>query len=83
LAKPTPWVTSDKGEKKFESKLAGGMQKVVQYEKKAGVDIMTVNLFGGFNARKDTVDGTHPNIQGEQKIAKKYFSALKKILKKM
>lgn len=83
LAKPTGWVTTDKGEKKFQSKLAGSISKVAKDEKKAGVNVVTVGLFGGFNPHSDTVDGTHPNIQGEQKIAKKYFSALKKVLKKM
>jgi acyl-CoA thioesterase-1 len=83
LAKPTPFETTDRGEKKFMSKLASGMSKVARDEKKAGVNVTTVGLFGSFNARKDTVDGTHPNVLGEQRIASKYFSALKKILKRL
>jgi lysophospholipase L1-like esterase len=83
LAKPTGYITEDKNEKKFQSKLASGMSKVAKDEKKAGVNVITVNLFGGYNPHKDTVDGTHPNVQGEQKIANKYFSAIKKVLKKM
>jgi lysophospholipase L1-like esterase len=70
-------------EKSQQSKLSGVIGKVVSTEKKAGVNVIKVDLFNGFNARKDTVDGTHPNIQGEQKIADKYFNEIKKVLKKM
>jgi len=83
IAKPTGWVTTDKTARKFQSQLSSTISKVVRDEKKAGANIKAVNLFGGFNAKKDTKDGTHPNVQGEQKIARKYFSALKPILKKM
>lgn len=84
IAKPTGWVTTnDKAANKFKSQLSSTISKVAKDEKKAGANIKVVNLFGSFNARKDTKDGTHPNVQGEQKIARKYFSALKPILKKM
>ena len=83
LAKPTGWVTSDRGEKKFQSALCGAIGKAAQDEKKAGANIIVVNLHGGFSPQKDTKDGTHPNVRGEQKIANKYFQALKKILKNM
>jgi acyl-CoA thioesterase-1 len=83
LAKPTGWVTSDKAEKKFQSALIGAVAKAAQDEKKAGAKIVLVGLHGGFNPKKDTKDGTHPNVRGEQMIANKYFEALKKILKKM
>ena len=83
IAKPTGWVTTDKSANKFKSQLASTISKVAKDEKKAGANITVVNLFGGFNAKKDTKDGTHPNVQGEQKIARKYFTALKKVLKKM
>jgi acyl-CoA thioesterase-1 len=80
LAKPTPWVTSDRNEKRFMSGLSGAVSKAAKDEKKAGVNVIVVNLHGGFNARSDTKDGTHPNSRGEQKIANKYFHVLKKIL---
>jgi acyl-CoA thioesterase-1 len=82
LAKPTPWVAVDKHTRQFMDKLGSAASKAAKVEKKAGVHVETVNLFGGFNARKDTKDTIHPNVLGEQKIAKKYFNALKKILKK-
>ena len=63
--------------------LAALVGRVAKTEKKAGVNVIAVNQFGGFNARTDTKDGTHPNVRGEQKIARKYFSALRPILKKM
>jgi lysophospholipase L1-like esterase len=37
-------------------------------------------LRAGFNPRSDTKDGTHPNVRGEQKIANRYFQALRKVL---
>jgi lysophospholipase L1-like esterase len=39
--------------------------------------VVAVKL-GGFNLRKDTFDGVHPNEIGEQKIARKLFLALAK-----
>jgi hypothetical protein len=80
LAKPTPWVAHSAGEKKFMSGLSGAVSKAAKDEKKAGVHVIVVNLYGGFNARKDTMDGSHPNVIGEQKIANKYFQSLKKVL---
>jgi lysophospholipase L1-like esterase len=80
---PTATPQGQRLEKHEESKLTGTVAKAAKTEKKAGVRVITVNLFGGFNVKKDTKDGAHPNVIGEQKIAKKYFSELKKILKKM
>jgi acyl-CoA thioesterase I len=78
LAKPTPWV--DKNARRFMSQLCGTISKVAQDEKKAGANVVVVNLFGGFNPRKNTKDTMHPNVQGEQKIATKYFQVLKRFL---
>jgi acyl-CoA thioesterase-1 len=83
LAKPTGWVTTDKAERKFQSALCGAVAKAAQDEKRAGANVILVNLHGGYSPQKDTKDGTHPNVRGEQKIANKYFAALRKILKKM
>jgi lysophospholipase L1-like esterase len=87
LAVPTGFVT-DPGlparerskERGQQSKLAGVVSRVASTEKKTGINVIKVNLFGGFNPQKDTVDGAHPNVQGEQKIARKYFQALRKTL---
>ena len=81
LAKPTPWVVtldSPPGTKQFMSGLSGAVAKAAQDQKKAGVNVILVNLHGGFNARADTKDGSHPNVRGEQKIATKYFQLLRK-----
>jgi lysophospholipase L1-like esterase len=83
LAVPTGSQTTDPGAKKFMSGLAGAVSKAARDQKKAGVNVVTVNLFGGYNVRTDTVDGTHPDIKGEQQIAKKYFNVLRPVLKKM
>ncbi len=83
LAKPTGWITADPNEKKFQSTLQGAVGKAAQDEKRLGANVMVVNIHSGFSASKDTKDGVHPNVRGEQKIANKYFAALKKLLKKM
>jgi hypothetical protein len=70
-------------QKSDQSKMQGVVSKVVAVEKKAGIDIMKVNLFSGYNIRTDTKDGTHPNVRGEQQIAKKYFNKIHPIIKKM
>jgi acyl-CoA thioesterase-1 len=83
LAKPTPWVVtfdSPPGTKQFISGLGGAVAKAAADERRAGVNVVLVNLRGGFNARKDTKDGSHPNVRGEQKIANKYFQALRRRL---
>jgi hypothetical protein len=83
LARPTPWVVtpdSPPGTKQFMSGLSGAVAKAAADERKAGVNVILVNIRGGFNARKDTKDGSHPNIRGEQKIANKYFQTLKRFL---
>jgi lysophospholipase L1-like esterase len=67
-------------ERGLQSKLAGAVSRVASAERKAGINVIKVNLFGGFNPRRDTVDGAHPNVAGEQKIAKKYFQVLRKLL---
>lgn len=66
-----------------QSKMSGVVSRVVKTERKAGVDIEGINLFSGYNIRSDTVDLTHPNVRGEQQIAKKYYKKLSPILKKM
>lgn len=66
-----------------QSKMGGVVSRVVKTERKAGVAITAINLFSGYNIRRDTVDLTHPNVQGEQQIARKYFNKLRPILKKM
>jgi acyl-CoA thioesterase-1 len=82
LAQPTHWFTTDLTEKKALSKLNGAVSKAAKAEKRAGGNVVLVNLSGSFSPRSDTKDGTHPNVKGEQKIAKRYFSAIKKVLRR-
>lgn len=44
--------------------------------------VIVVDQFSGFNAKAgfDTYDGCHPNEAGEEKIASRWFAALKKVL---
>jgi hypothetical protein len=83
LAVPTGSQTTDPLAKKYMSSLGAAVHRAASDEKKAGVDVVVVNLFSGYNVQTDTKDGTHPNIKGEQQIAKKYFNALRPVLKKM
>lgn len=81
LANPTPWVVtpdSPPGTKKFMSGLGAAVAKAAQDGRRAGIRVVVVNLHAGFNARRDTKDGEHPNVRGEQKIANKYFQALRR-----
>ncbi|HEX4264946.1 MAG TPA: GDSL-type esterase/lipase family protein [Verrucomicrobiae bacterium] len=82
IAKPTPWIDTDPGARKFMTQLNGAIGKVVKDERRAGANIIAVNLFGGFNARQDTKDLVHPNVKGEQLIAKRYLQKLKTVLKR-
>jgi hypothetical protein len=88
IAKPTPFRPDPtlpqkerSAERQKQSRLTSIVSKVANVEHKAGVHVITVNLFSGFNVQRDTKDGSHPNVRGEQMIAKKYFVVLKKILK--
>lgn len=90
LAQPTPFAvdpTATAQEKKLErrqqSRLTGIAAKVNKAERKAGRRVVLVNQFAGYNVRTDTKDGTHPNVRGEQKIARKYFTILKKHMRKL
>ena len=84
LAVPTPWVIDppDPITRQFMSGLGSAIKAAASAQKKAGVSIVVVNLGGGFSPR-DTKDGRHPNVKGEQMIAKKFLNALRPILKKM
>jgi lysophospholipase L1-like esterase len=90
LAKPTPFAVDpvatsqeQRQERRQQSQLSSMAAAVGKAQKKAGVNVIVVNQFGGFNVKADTKDGTHPNVRGEQKIAWKYFTVLKKYMKKM
>jgi lysophospholipase L1-like esterase len=90
IAKPTPYIPDPSAtrqgqrlEKRQQSQLAAMVGRVAKTEKRAGVNVIAVNQFGGFNARRDTKDGSHPNVRGEQKIARKYFSKLRTFLRRM
>jgi lysophospholipase L1-like esterase len=89
IAKPTPFAVDpssskadQKLQKKEQSQLVGIVSSIAQAERKAGVRVYGVNLFAGFNVKKDTIDGSHPNVKGEQMIAAKYFKNFKKYVKK-
>lgn len=88
LAVPTPWAVSppDPVQNQFMAQMGTYVSKAAKFEKKAGVHVVVVHLRSGFNpspTRGDTKDGSHPDVAGEQLIAKRYFSVLRPILKKM
>jgi hypothetical protein len=88
IAKPTPFrpdpsLSSRERslQRRKQSKLCSIVARVAQAEHRAGVHVIAVNQFAGFNVQKDTIDGSHPNVRGEQMIARKYYTVLKRILK--
>lgn len=85
LAVPTPWVIRppDLITKQFMFDLGSGVTRAAYNLRKAGVNVVVVNLGVGFDPFRDTKDGTHPNVRGEQIIARQYFNALRPILRKM
>jgi len=77
MAEPTPF---DGSNHQLMSKLKGQINKLAREENQPNSRVIAVNLFGGFSVRHDTFDGTHPDDSGEQKIAKKFYSALKRVI---
>lgn len=43
--------------------------------------VTIVDQFTGFDFEQDTYDGVHPNASGEEKMARRWFSALDELLK--
>lgn len=85
LAVPTPWAVdrTNRMTRQFMFGLGRAITDVATNQRKAGVNVVVVNLAAGFNPARDTKDGKHPNVRGEQMIAKDYFNALRPILKQM
>jgi acyl-CoA thioesterase I len=90
IAKPTPFAPDPSSspqdqriQRREQSQLSGMIGRLAKTETKAGINVIAINQFSGFSVRGDTTDGSHPNVRGEQIIARKYFNALKKIFKKM
>lgn len=44
--------------------------------------ITTIPLYLGWDMKRDTFDGSHPNIKGQERMAKAIFSALEQALPK-
>lgn len=45
--------------------------------------VILVDQFTGFDVNKDTYDGVHPNAQGEEKMAQRWFEAIQQALPKV
>jgi lysophospholipase L1-like esterase len=45
-----------------------------------GSPVAIVDLFTGFDVQRDTYDGVHPNVSGEEKMARVWLSALEQLL---
>ena len=86
LAIPTHWrpAPGDTQAKKFMSQIDTAVHQAFIDEKRAGANVIQVNLASGFSPSADTLgDGVHPNVKGEKMIAKKFFNALRPRLKRM
>jgi lysophospholipase L1-like esterase len=78
MALPAPFVGQNR---RGMSQLRGANKRAAKIERRAGVRVTVVNLAAGFNPRRDTFDGTHPDESGEKKIARRYFNVLRKLLR--
>jgi|GEM_PF-1403648 len=90
IARPTPFAPDPSSspqdqqlQRREQAQLAGRIGRLASTERRAGINVIAVNLFGGFSIRNDTTDGAHPNVIGEQKIAARYFQVLRRLLRKM
>ncbi len=77
LAHTTPYRGQDA---RGMARLRAAVNRAATLAKRERARVVMVNLASGFNVRKDTVDGVHPNLSGEKKIAKRYFSLLRKFV---
>ena len=50
---------------------------IVAEKNQANSPVILVDQNSGFNGNTDTYDGVHPNVNGEAKMAQKWFDALK------
>src|SRR5262245_1456626 len=76
VAEPTPYVGENSRQM---SKLKGAISHMAKVENQPGSKVCAVNLFGGFSVRSDTFDGMHPDESGENKIANRFYGALRKM----
>lgn len=84
LSIPTHWAApNDPQAKKFMSQIGVAVRQAFNDEKRAGANVILVNLASGFNPSTDTKDTVHPNVKGEKEIAKKFFNALRPRLRRM
>lgn len=62
------------------------LNKVISHiPEKIGIpdtQLIVVNQFEGFNPGTDTYDGLHPNTAGEEKMARKWYDALRSVITK-
>jgi acyl-CoA thioesterase I len=79
LAQTTPYAGQNK---QGMSRLREAVKRAATLAKREGARVASVNLAASFNVRKDTIDGIHPNITGERKIANRYYPVLKKYVQR-
>ena len=77
LSNLTPTTAiSDATVRDYNTKLAA----LAQQKSSTQSRIILVDQYTGFSDTSDTFDGIHPNTTGEQKLAAKWFAALKAVL---
>ncbi|HHY85807.1 MAG TPA: cellulose-binding protein, partial [Verrucomicrobia bacterium] len=80
LAQTPPFEGQDKVAMRL---LRRAIRSVAKRENTRESRVYVVNLFGGFSVKKDTFDGMHPDESGEQKIAKRFFKVLRRVLRRL
>jgi lysophospholipase L1-like esterase len=59
-----------------------GVLRLAPALSKTGPPVRVVNLSPNFSPSQDTVDGVHPNITGEKKIANRFYNSLMPVLRR-
>ncbi|HYG22368.1 MAG TPA: GDSL-type esterase/lipase family protein [Verrucomicrobiae bacterium] len=78
LAQTTPYAGQSK---RGMSMLKAAVKSACKIQKRSGGRVGIVNLAASFSVKRDTIDGVHPNVRGEQKIAVRYFNVLRKLIR--
>ena len=68
------------GDGKAVMELNAAIPQLVKEMNTAASPVLLVDQFSGFDVEKDTYDGVHPNAQGEEKMAQRWFEAIQKAL---
>lgn len=76
VAKIIPYSNNPQAVTPLNNAIAGLASRSTETSK-----VIIVDQYSGFDSTTDTFDGVHPNDSGEEKIARKFFNEIDKIIK--